>query len=127
MECNYIDDCITEFLSSDNFNTRYRISSELKLKRNDRIPVIVGRKSITDPRIKKFKFLLPKVMTLGEFICQLRLKLLETDSQNALFFFVQNNTIPATTLTFGELYDKYALTDGFLYLVYSSENVFGSV
>lgn len=44
----------------------------------------------------------------------------------ALFLFLQkNNTLPNLSKTIDEIYDEYKDEDGFLYIVYTSENTFG--
>jgi GABA(A) receptor-associated protein len=42
-----------------------------------------------------------------------------------MFIFIGGN-IPASGTLMSEIFDKYADEDGFLYVIYSGENTFGS-
>ena len=108
------------------FTERKSESDKIKAKYQDRIPIIVTK----DPKcqlkdINKNKFLAPVDLTLGQFLCVIR-KRVELQDSEALFVFVNESTLATTSSTIGELYDEFQDPDGFLYLLYCSENAFGN-
>lgn len=92
-----------------------------------RIPVIVERspQSKQIPNIDKTKFLVPGDLTVGQFIYIIRRRI-ALSSDTALFLFV-NSTLPTTNTLLKELYTSLKEADGFLYCLYSGENVFGNI
>jgi GABA(A) receptor-associated protein len=92
----------------------------------DRIPVICERsenseKDLLD--IDKKKYLVPSDLTVGQFVYVIR-KRLKLPPEQAIYLFVNGN-IPATSALMSTVYQEHADTDGFLYMTYSGENVFG--
>lgn len=113
-----------DFKDRYSFEDRFNESSRILLKFPDRIPVIVQRNKNNDmPKIDKEKFLVPSDLTLGQFVFIIR-KRVQLSSEKALFLFVGNN-LPTTGTLMRELYNLYKNEDGFLYVIYSGENVFG--
>ena len=91
----------------------------------DRVPVIVER----DPKariaeISKNKFLAPADISVAKFISEIR-KHIKLGRQESLFVFVANNVMPQPNSTMSQVYAQHKDPDGFLYVVYSSENAFG--
>ena len=60
---------------------------------------------------------------MGQFLFIIR-KRLKLASEKGIFLFV-NNMIAPSTHTMIELYNEYKDDDGFLYMNYTEENVFG--
>ena len=90
-----------------------------------RIPVICERSGLTNvPLIDKNKYLVPRDLTLGQFIHVIR-KRLKLSSAKAIFLFINNRTIPPTSMTLGAIYEEYRSSDDFLYITYCGENTFG--
>ena len=90
----------------------------------DRIPVICEKNKKSDvPEINKKKFLVPKDLTVGQFIYIIR-KRINIKPEKAIFLFINRN-IPPTGELIGNLYEKNKDKTGFLTVVYSSENTFG--
>ena len=113
-----------EFKKKNEYNKRLIESTNIKQKYNDRIPIIVERyKDSTLPRIDKCKYLVPKDMNLGQFVYIIR-KRIKLDSNQALFVTV-NGVLGGSSSLISDLYDKHKDDDGFLYIVYTSENTFG--
>jgi GABA(A) receptor-associated protein len=114
----------SKFRNEYRFEDRINESINIMLKYPDRIPVIcekgIGR---DNPNIDKNKYLVPMDLTVGNFIVVIRKKIKLQDYE-ALFLMV-NNTIPPSASNFKELYHKYKDTDGYLYMTYTKENVFG--
>ena len=101
-------------------------ASKIRQRFPDRIPVIVEKSENirTDlPNINKNKYLVPKDLSLGQFIYVIR-RQLQLPPDKALFLFVNNKLLPSSELM-GYIYASEADTDGFLYVIYSGESVFG--
>lgn len=101
-------------------------AERLRAKFPGRIPVLVLRHKgvATDvPRLLKSKFLVPKDLTLGQFIYVVRNQM-KLSSDKALFIFI-GNFLPTTTMMMSEIYAQHRSADGFLRVVYTSESTFG--
>ncbi|XP_004066862.1 gamma-aminobutyric acid receptor-associated protein-like 2 [Oryzias latipes] len=99
-------------------------SAKIRSKYPDRVPVIVEKVSgsqIVD--IDKRKYLVPSDITVAQFMWIIR-KRIQLPSEKAIFLFV-DKTVPQSSITMGQLYDKEKDEDGFLYVAYSGENTFG--
>lgn len=114
-----------EFKMLYSFERRKRESDKIFQEYPNTLPLILeksDKSTITD--IQKHKFLVPKSMTIGQFIFSLR-KMMKINQADGLYLFVNNYFIPKTSSTFEEVYKKYKDKDGFLYIIYSGESVFG--
>ncbi|KNA15418.1 hypothetical protein SOVF_098410 [Spinacia oleracea] len=99
-------------------------SSRIREKYPDRIPVIVERAEKTDiPDIDKKKYLVPADLTVGQFVYVVR-KRVNLSAEKAIFVFVKN-ILPPTAALLSTIYEDNKDEDGFLYMTYSGENVFG--
>lgn len=88
------------------------------------LQVVVERYIKTDlPDIEKKKYLVPRDMSVGQFIHILSARL-HLAPGKALFMFVRN-TLPQTTSLMESVYESFKDEDGFLYMCYSSEKTFG--
>lgn len=91
-----------------------------------RIPVICERKqgchTIAD--VERHKYLLPADLLVQHFVCVLR-KRLSLDYHTSIFVFCDDGTIPPNTARMDLLYQARKHDDGYLYLFYTGENVFG--
>ena len=115
---------MSDFKKSKTENERLTESSKIIERYPDRIPIIVEKdKKSKIKDIDKNKYLVPNDMTMGQFMYVIR-KRIKLDSKEALFFFV-NNSLCNNTLSLSEVYKTYKDKDGFLYIVYTSENTFG--
>eukprot|EP00494_Astrolonche_serrata_P011556 UN11641 len=77
--------------------------------------------------MKKTKILVPFDLTFGEFVGVLR-KRIPLNKFESIFVFVNPGTemhVPGHNQLISDLYNKYQDHDGFLYIVYSTENTFG--
>ncbi|KAL9263018.1 Autophagy-related protein [Drosera capensis] len=91
----------------------------------DRVPVIVERAQRSDvPGIDKPKYLVPKDISVGQFVHVIRRRI-KVSAEKAIFIFVKN-TLPVTSDLMSAVYEKYKDEDGFLYMTYSGESTFGS-
>lgn len=117
---------VNSFKSEYTFNSRHSEAAKVLYKYPTRAPIVCERAKyagIDCPYIDKKKYLVPLDLTLAQFIFVIR-KRLKMCSEQSLFIFI-NNTIPASNRTIGDIYKFYKDTDGFLYMTYSYENVFG--
>ncbi|KAJ0878438.1 putative autophagy protein Atg8 ubiquitin [Helianthus annuus] len=88
--------------------------------------VVVERYTKTDlPEMEKKKYLVPRDMSIGQFIHILSARL-HLAPGKALFIFVQN-TLPQTSNLMESVYGSFKDEDGFLYMCYSSEKTFGNM
>ncbi|XP_043723543.1 autophagy-related protein 8i [Telopea speciosissima] len=106
------------------FEARSEESQDVLTKYPDRVPVVVEKYSRTDlPEMEKKKFLVPRDMSVGQFIHILSSRLRLTPGK-ALFVFVKN-TLPQTGSLMNSVYQSFKAEDGFLYMCYSCEKNFG--
>ncbi|XP_055457084.1 gamma-aminobutyric acid receptor-associated protein-like 2 [Psammomys obesus] len=97
-------------------------SAKIRAKCPNRVPVIVEKVSgsqIVD--IDKRKYLVPSDITVAQFMRIIR-KRIQLPSEKAIFV---DKTVPQSSLTMGQLYEKETDEDGFFYVAYSGENSFG--
>lgn len=115
----------SKFKDEISIENRIKEAERIRNKYPDRIPIIcekAPRSRIDD--IDKTKYLVPSDLTVGQFAFVIR-KRLRLKPETAIFILV-NNTFPSTSTTISALYDAHKDEDGFLYLMYSGENTFGS-
>eukprot|EP00042_Codosiga_hollandica_P028869 m.154907 g.154907 ORF g.154907 m.154907 type:complete len:131 (-) comp52901_c0_seq2:1756-2148(-) len=114
--------------------TRKLESAQVRGKHKDRLPVIVERAPrSTLAQLEKKKFLVPGNLTLAQFLTTVVRKNIRLAPELSLWLFVETNVhgkrkqvLPPATDTLQAIYSTYADEDGFLYFMYSGENVFGS-
>ncbi|XP_034689759.1 autophagy-related protein 8i [Vitis riparia] len=115
---------MSSFKDEFSYEERLEESRDIIAKYPDRVPVIAERYSKTDlPDMEKKKFLVPRDMSVGQFIHILSIRLHLTPGK-ALFVFVEN-TLPQTASLMDTVYESFKDEDGFLYMSYSSEKTFG--
>ncbi|KAJ4721911.1 Autophagy-related protein [Melia azedarach] len=115
---------IKSFKQGLTFDERLEESKAIIAKYPDRAPVVIERYSRTDlPEMEKTKYLVPRDMSMGQFIHILSSRL-HLSPGKALFVFV-NNTLPQTASRMDSIYESFKDDDGFLYMCYSSEKTFG--
>lgn len=107
------------------FDKRLEESCRILIKYPDRRPIICekapNQKDL--PNIDKKKYLVPYDLSMGQFIYVIR-KRINLRPEEAIFLFVNNQIISGTSII-GQIYDYGKDPDGFLYIQYSKENVFG--
>jgi GABA(A) receptor-associated protein len=104
---------------------RLKEATRIMKQHPDRVPIICERNNSAGdcPEIDKKKYLVPRDLTVGQFIFVLR-KRMNLHNQKAIFLFI-NGGIPSTSRYLGDLHDYYMSNDRFLYIKYSFENTFG--
>ncbi len=115
-----------KFKNSFAFVNRLDESQRVITKYPDRVPIICEKNpSCKDaPEIDKTKYLVPRDLTMGQFMYVIR-KRIKLGPEKGLFLFV-NEKIPASTQQINEIYHKDRDPDGFLYISYATENTFGN-
>jgi GABA(A) receptor-associated protein len=101
-------------------------SNQIKSKYPNRVPIIIERSSgcASDiPYIDKNKYLIPYDFSFGQFIYVIR-KRLSLSPDKAIFLFV-NNILPTSSELMIDIYNKHSNIDGFVYIDYTGESVFG--
>ena len=115
---------INNFKGKSTFDNRKLESSRILKKYPDRIPIIVLKNdSCNLPTIDKHKYLVPKDMSFSQFIFVIR-KRIQLDPSQSLFTVINGKLVNGST-TVGVIYNDLKDNDGFLYVVYTSENTFG--
>ena len=108
-----------------NKNSNQQLNQTLSIlsKYPDRVPIILKRKIDNIEYIDKEKYLVPKNLTIGQFIYIIRQRM-ELNSNEAIYLFV-SNTVIQTSQEISYIYEQYKSKDQFLYLTYSKESTFG--
>ena len=121
----YAEDCSHHFASRDSCAVAALAAANQRNKRTqDRIPVIVEKAAGSDiPDIDKKKYLVPTDLTVGQFVHVIR-KRIKLTPEKAIFIFV-NNVLPPTAALMSTIYEEQKDEDGFLYITYNGESVFG--
>ena len=116
----------TPFQKKFSFDKRKLEANRIIQKFPDKIPVIVEKgKSDKLQKIDKSKFLVPQDITIGQFMAIIR-KRIHLKESEAFYIFVQNTVLPSNSTTVAQIYESYKNSDGFLYMTYCGENVFGN-
>lgn len=99
-------------------------ATKIRQRFNNRIPIICERAEKSNlPEIDKKKYLVPYDLTIGQFVYVIR-KRIHLPAEKAIFIFV-NDILPPTAASMSSIYEEHKDEDGFLYVLYSSENTFG--
>ena len=103
---------------------RIQECSRILKKHPDRIPIIVCKaKGCELPDIDKQKYLVDKDMNMREFLYVIR-KRIKLDKSESIFLII-NNKLCSSNDIISQIYKNEKNEDGFLYIIYSSENTFG--
>ena len=115
-----------DFQRKVSFKKRLEESKRILAKHPTRIPIIIEKSETckTIENIDKNKFLVPHDLTLGQLMYVVRKRLKTLSAETGLFFFINDTMQPATALL-TQIYNNHKHDDGFLYVLYSSENTFG--
>jgi len=115
------------FKQEHSLEKRIEVSSKIRSKYPDRIPVIVEKSLRSDaPPIDKKKFLVPQDISVGKFVYEIRKHMPALKAEDSIFLFV-NDVLPPSAALVSTIYEKHKDEDGFLYITYSGENTFGSI
>lgn len=121
----------TEFDFQRNRTLRQRKEESTRIMREhpDRLPIVaerykrLSRYNIDIPDLDKTKFLIPYDLNIGQLIYVIR-KRIKLSPEKGMFVFINGN-LPATSELISNVYNEHKNEDGFLYVHYTGENVFG--
>lgn len=117
-----------QFKKRESFEQRLQASEQIMTRHTDRIPAIVftdeswNRESL--PPLDKNKFLVPKDLTIGQFVYVIR-KRIKLAPEKAMFLFVGNNALPPTSALMSTVYENHKDEDGYIYFICCGESTFG--
>ena len=115
-----------EFKKQTSLEKRIEQFEKIKKEYPNKIPIILERsQKCSINKIIKTKYILSNELTMSEFIKIIREKL-ELEPERALFFLANGKYTVSGSEDLAQVYDKYKDSeDGFLYLTYSEEIVYG--
>tara|TARA_R110002074_G_scaffold149819_1_gene302570 strand:+ start:1333 stop:1623 length:291 start_codon:yes stop_codon:yes gene_type:complete len=94
---------------------------EVVRRHPDRVPVKIDEESDID--IDRRKYLIPRTMTLGDFVTYLR-KRIKLEPSEAVFILI-GGVLPPISSTFETLYITHVSKDRLLRILLKKENTFG--
>ncbi|XP_005748608.2 microtubule-associated protein 1 light chain 3 gamma [Pundamilia nyererei] len=106
--------------------TRKREVAGIRAKFPNKIPVIIERydKEKYLPPLDKTKFLVPQELTMTQFLTIIRNRMALLPSQ-AFYLLINNRGLASMSLTMAQVYKQHQDEDGFLYMTYASQEMFG--
>ena len=105
--------------------TRRKDAESFIRSHNDRIPVIIEPYKDSLYVLDQKRFLVPRLYTFHEFVFHIRRKI-QLSKADGLYIIVGPNCFPAMNRTMHSIYNEFKDPDGFLYMTYSSQPVWGS-
>ncbi|XP_022646427.1 microtubule-associated proteins 1A/1B light chain 3A-like [Varroa jacobsoni] len=109
------------------FAQRKRDVEDILDKYNDKIPCVIERYNNEKrlPRLDRSKFLVSDYLSFGDLLRTIRRRL-ELHPDQAFFLLVNQRVMPPLSKTMSEIYSTDKDEDGYLYMVYASQEVFGA-
>ncbi|GIZ02635.1 hypothetical protein CEXT_377441 [Caerostris extrusa] len=106
--------------------TRKEEVENIRTKFPTKIPVIVERyhKETQLPLLDKTKFLVPQELTVSQFLTIIRNRM-HLGANQAFYLLINNKSIASMSKTVAEVYLENKDEDGFLYVTYASQEMFG--
>ncbi|XP_059622173.1 microtubule-associated proteins 1A/1B light chain 3A-like isoform X2 [Phlebotomus argentipes] len=118
--------CYKQKTRGESYGPKNHPINVLRYKFPTKVPVILERyRSERDlPDIGQRKYVIPQEMSMSQFHQMVRQRMNLSPSK-ALFFLVNNRTMICLSKSLLEVYDEFQDADGFLYITYASQDVFG--
>ena len=94
----------------------------------DKIPIIILPVSNKSPELYKYKFICGSYCTIINIMSIIKKNIVQefgTNQYSSIYILFNNNTMPDNNQILGYYYDAYKADDGFLYIYYDTESVFG--
>jgi GABA(A) receptor-associated protein len=111
------------FKKGKSFRQRCDEATRIMAKYPDRIPIICERGSCEVPELDRSKYLVPRSLSMAEFLYVIRSRL-KLSPAISIYLFAQDHIAPGSQLI-GQVYETHADMDGYLYISYHGENTFG--
>ena len=116
-----------KYKDSNSFDKRVSEVRKITTRWPGRIPVILERsKGCGLPEFEKSKFLCPSEYTVQQFLTCLRKKI-QLPRDKALFVFVNGKELVSGDCPMPQVYETKKDEDGFLYMIYSEQEVLGAL
>ena len=114
------------FKERKDLSVRQAEYAALKAKYPNKVMVVVEKypKERYLPIIDKTKFLVPEDLTANRLMMIIRSRMDLTNTQ-AVYLMTANKTMINMTKTLHEIHEQFKDEDGFVYITYASQNVFG--
>lgn len=121
-------DTAKSFKQRKSFATRKEEVAGIRAKFPNKVPVIVERyyKEQSLPILDKTKFLVPEELTMSQFSTIIRNRMSLNENQ-AFYLIINNKSISSMSVSLAEVYRDDKDEDGFLYMTYASQEMFGSL
>lgn len=114
----------------NSFKEKNPLSKRLSMSKNisekysgNKIGIILSTPS-KDLEIQKDKYITDSSIQISQFMMMIK-KFVILKPDEAIFLFVGNDTIPASTELLSNIYQKFKDEDGFLYITLVKESTFG--
>ncbi|XP_056264962.1 microtubule-associated proteins 1A/1B light chain 3C [Pseudoliparis swirei] len=114
------------FKQRKSFATRKQEVAGIRSKFPNKIPVIIERYEREKylPPLDKTKFLVPHELTMTQFVTIIRNRMALLPSQ-AFYLLINSSGLASMSLTMAQVYKDQQDEDGFLYMTYASQEMFG--
>lgn len=127
-DTNVPNEVTKPFKQRRTFEARKLEVENIRKKFPNKIPVVVERyqREVNLPLMDKTKFLVPQELTILNFAIIIKNRL-RIPTSRAFYFVINNQSMASTSKTVAEVYKEHKDEDGFLYMTYASQEMFGSL